>query len=241
MIGFARADQTDKYIQAHMKRIRAKSVLDRLTGVNGLGSIGSRSIVALPLLTPMLKDPDPSVRRAVALALPKISPDGVEAALFEAARGDSDTEVRENATKGLRDQRHVIEVVRIEKDTTLRRRAARLIQDAAVLVELANDERVDVRRDALMLIKDQAAVARLARELPSPEAAGRRRSPRAAGGPRRDRPERCGRFGPRVGSSRDEVQRKERPHSRQDGLQASRRLLERGMPAHDHEPGHGGL
>jgi hypothetical protein len=169
-LGLAAADQTDKYIQAHQKRIKAKSSLERLTGVNGLGSIGVRSAVALPKLTEMLKgDPDPAVRRAVASSLPRISPEGVEDALFEAARSDSDAEVRETAAKGLREGAHLVEVVRAEKVATLRRRAARRIQDAA-LIQLAGEAPVEIRRDALMFIKDQEAVARLARTLTSAEA-----------------------------------------------------------------------
>lgn len=168
--GVAWADQTDKYIQAHLKRIKGKSSLDRLTGVNGLGAIGARSAVALPKLAEMLKgDQDPAVRRAVASSLPRISPEGVEDVLFEAARSDSDPGVRETATKGLREEAHLVEVVRGEKDATLRRRAARRIQDAA-LVQLASDAPLEVRRDALMFLKDQEAVARLARTLPSSDA-----------------------------------------------------------------------
>ena len=167
--GFAGADDMGKYIPRHLKRLKSKSAVDRAFAIDGLAAIGTPAAHTVPLLLPLLKDPDPAIRQRVALALPKIVPDQSEAPLFEAARNDPDRDVRQVATAGLRDETHVAEIVRADADASVRRQAAEWIKDAKLLAALAGDKNAGTRR-AVLAHMDQDAIARLARELPSAEA-----------------------------------------------------------------------
>jgi hypothetical protein len=169
LAGFSGADDTDKNISRHLKRLKSKSAFDRMIGVDGLAAIGAPAAHTVPLLLPLLRDPDPAVRGAVARALPQIVPDQSEAPLFETARNDTDRDVRQAATEGLRDETHVAEIVHAEADASVRRQAAKRVKDAKLLAALAGDKDAGTRR-AVLAHMDQDAIARLARELTSAEA-----------------------------------------------------------------------